>query len=304
MPHDHHHTHTHAHAHAHAHAHHESERIGFAFWLNLIFTLIEIVGGLLTNSIAILSNAVHDLGDTLAIGFGWVASRLARRNPDDAYTYGYRRLSLLSALVISMTLVIGSIVILSNALPRLWHPQHVRENGMFWLGLLGVAINGAAAWRLRGGHTQNEKVLSWHLLEDVLGWVAVLIGSVVIHFTGWTLVDPILSIGFTLFILFNVVRSLRETLRLFLQKSPDPALTENIKRDLIAVQGVAGTHHVHLWSLDGQHHVLTAHVTLAHELIASEQLAMKQRIHQTLVPYALTHTTIELEMPSETCRDR
>lgn len=298
MPHDHHHAHHH-----HGHTHHESQRISFAFWLNLIFTIIEIVGGLLTNSIAILSNAVHDLGDTLAIGFGWVASRLAQRNPNDAYTYGYRRLSLLSALVIGVTLVIGSVIIISNALPRLWQPQSVHTGGMFLLALLGVAINGAAAWRLRGGHTQNEKVLSWHMLEDVLGWVAVLIGSIVIHYTGWTIIDPILSIGFTLFILFNVVRSLRDTLRLFLQKSPDQALTETIRRDLLAVQGVAGTHHVHLWSLDGQHHVLTAHVTLTQDLAPAEQLELKQRVHHALEPFALTHTTIELEMPSETCRD-
>jgi cobalt-zinc-cadmium efflux system protein len=296
MPHDHHHAHHH-------HAHPESRRISFAFWLNLCFTIIELIGGVLTNSVAILSNAIHDLGDTLAIGFGWFASRLAQRHPNSAYTYGYRRLSLLSALVIGVTLVIGSIIIIANALPRLLHPQPVQANGMFWLALLGVAINGMAALRLRGGHTQNEKVLSWHLIEDVLGWVAILIASAVIHFTGWSIIDPLLSIGFTLFILFNVVRSLRDTLRLFLQKSPDVALTENVERDLRGVAGVGSTHHVHLWSLDGEHHVLTAHVTLTEDFSTTEQLALKQRIHAVLTPYALTHTTIELELPTEACRD-
>lgn len=298
MPHDHHHTPL-----GHAHHGHESQRIRFAFWLNLIFTLVELVGGVMTNSVAILSNAIHDLGDTLAIGFGWIASRLAQRHPNTAYTYGYRRLSLLSALVIGITLVIGSVIIIANALPRLWQPQAVHTGGMFWLALVGVAINGAAALRLRGGHTQNEKVLSWHLIEDVLGWVAVLIASVVIHFTGWTIIDPLLSIGFTFFILFNVVRSLRDTLRLFLQKSPDGELTEKIERALREVIGVASTHHVHLWSLDGEHHVLTAHVTLEQDFTSAEQLTLKQRIHTTLAPYALTHTTIELELPTEACRD-
>ncbi len=295
MPHDHH--------HAHHHPHQESQRIRFAFWLNLTFTLVELIGGVMTNSVAILSNAIHDLGDTLAIGFGWIASRLAQRHPNTAYTYGYRRLSLLSALVIGITLVIGSFIIIANALPRLWQPQTVHADGMFWLALVGVAINGAAALRLRGGHTQNEKVLSWHLLEDVLGWMAVLIASVVIHYTGWSIIDPLLSIGFTLFILFNVVRSLRDTLRLFLQKSPDGELTEKIERDLRDIAGVASTHHVHLWSLDGQHHVLTAHVTLTQDFTSAEQLVLKQRIHTALVPYGLTHTTIELELPTEACRD-
>jgi cobalt-zinc-cadmium efflux system protein len=301
MPHDHHHAH-HPHAH-HGHGHHESRRISFAFWLNFVFTIIEIIGGVLTNSVAILSDAIHDLGDTLAIGFSWIASRLAQRHPNAAYTYGYRRLSLLSALVVGITLVIGSIIIIVNAVPRLWQPQSVHTGGMFWLALLGIAINGTAALRLRGGHTQNEKVLSWHLLEDVLGWVAILIASVTIRYTGWTIIDPLLSIGFTLFILFNVLRSLRDTLRLFLQKSPDAELTETIQRDLQALAGVAGTHHLHLWSLDGEHHVLTAHVTLIRDFTPLEQLQLKQRIHSALEPYSLTHTTIELELPTEACRD-
>lgn len=303
MPHDHHHSH-HGHGFQ-GHATHgrENQRIRFAFWLNLIFTIIELIGGVLTNSVAILSNAIHDLGDTLAIGFGWLASRIAQRHPNNAYTYGYRRLSLLSALVIGITLVIGSVIIIANALPRLWQPEAVHTGGMFWLALIGIAINGAAALRLHGGHTQNEKVLSWHLIEDVLGWVAVLLASAVIHFTGWNIIDPLLSIAFTLFILFNVVRSLRDTLRLFLQKSPDGELTEKIEADLRNIAGVADTHHVHLWSLDGEHHVLTAHVTLTNDFTSAEQLLLKQRIHVALAPYALTHTTIELELPTEACRD-
>ncbi len=299
MPHPEHHHH-----HAHDHTHHrESDRIGFAFWLNFVFTIIEIVGGVFTNSVAILSDAIHDLGDTLAIGFGWVASRLSRRHANDRYTYGYRRLSLLSALVIGLTLVAGSVIILVNAIPRLWQPEATHTVGMFWLALLGIAVNGVAALRLRGGHTHNEKVLSWHLLEDVLGWVAVLVASIVIHYTGWYIIDPLLSIAFTLFILFNVARTLRETVRLFLQKSPDNDLMESIRRALLELDGVRALHHVHLWSLDGEHHVLTAHVELARELGAREQLQLKQQIHDRLEPHRLAHTTIEFEFPDEVCRD-
>lgn len=295
--------HAHSSAHGHGHEHRESERIGFAFWLNFIFTIVEIIGGVLTNSVAILSDAIHDLGDTLAIGFGWFASRLSQRHPNASYTYGYRRLSLLSALAIGITMVIGAGIIIANAVPRLWQPQPPHTVGMFWLALLGIAVNGAAALRLRGGHTQNERMLSWHMLEDVLGWVAVLLASIAIHITGWSIIDPLLSIGFTLFILFNVVRNLRETLRLFLQKSPDAELMESVRGELLALEGVDTLHHVHLWSLDGEHHVLTAHIVLAQNLSAAAQLELKQQIHRALAPHRLAHTTIEFEFPEEVCRD-
>lgn len=297
------HNHGHARHRVHSHDHRESERIGFAFWLNFTFTIIEIVGGVLTNSVAILSNAIHDFGDTLAIGFGWLASRLAKRNPDDSYTYGYRRLSLLSALGIGLTLGIGSVIIIANAAARLLEPQTPHVGGMFWLSIIGIAANGIAAIRLLGGHTQNEKILSWHLLEDVLGWVAILIASIAIRYTGWSIIDPLLSIVFTLFILWNVVRNLRATLRLFLQKAPDVELMEQVKARLRELDGVKALHHLHLWSLDGEHHVLTAHIELTQCLNAAEQMALKRKIHDTLEPHRLAHTTIEFEFPDEICRD-
>jgi len=291
------------HTHAHAHAHNESASIGFAFWLNAGFALLEFVGGLLTNSVAITSNAMHDFGDALAIGFGWLASRLALRAPDLDYTYGYRRLSLLSALLNGVILSAGSIWVIARALPRLWNPQPPDIAGMFALALLGVAVNGVAALRLRGGVTQNEKMLSWHLLEDVLGWSAVLLASIVIHFTGWIAIDALLSILVALFILFNVARNLRNTLRLFLQVSPDRRLTEKVRGALEALPEVGSAHHLHLWSLDGSHHVLTTHLTLKRDLSTEQQLQLKSAIHALLEPYALAHTTIEFEFPAEVCRD-
>lgn len=295
--------HSHHHSHSHAHSHGESARIGFAFWLNAGFALVEFVGGLLTNSVAITSNAVHDFGDALAIGFGWLASRLALREPDMDYTYGYRRLSLLSALINGLILSIGSIWVIARALPRLWQPQPPELGGMFALALLGVAVNTIAALRLRGGASQNEKILSWHLLEDVLGWCAVLLASVVIYFTGWNAIDALLSILVALFILFNVARNLRNTLRLFLQVSPDRRLTQEIRTALEALDEVDSAHHLHLWSLDGRHHVLTTHLTLKDELDTEQQLRLKQAIHELLEPFALAHTTIEFEFPAEVCRD-
>ncbi|MCT6700668.1 cation diffusion facilitator family transporter [Rheinheimera sp. 4Y26] len=293
MPHDHHH---------HYHSS-ESNNIATAFWLNFSFTLIEFIGGFLTNSVAIMADAMHDLGDCLAIGFAWVASRVAKREANLRYSYGYRRWSLLSALVNSVILVLGSLWILSEAIPRLWQPEQPMAEGMIVLAVLGVLVNGAAVYKLRFGKTQNEQVLSWHLLEDVLGWVAVLVGSIVLYLTSWAWIDPVLSIGFTCFILLNVWRNLRKTLQLFLQVSPNPALAGELAEKLTALPFVADCHHLHLWSLDGEQHVLTVHLVLKAQADGRELPYYKTEVRQLLLPYQLAHTTVEFETADEACRD-
>ncbi len=304
--------HKHSHSgHAHGHSHHaqhhshhsESSNIALVFWLNFGFALIEIVGGILTNSVAIIADAIHDLGDSLAIAFAWIASKVAAKQATERYSYGYRRWSLLSALISGLILLLGSGWVLSEAIPRLWQPQLPHVGGMFALAILGVAVNGAAVLRLRGGKTQNEKVLSWHLLEDVLGWVAVLLGAVLMYFTGWAWLDPVLCIAFTLFILLNVLKSLRQTLALFLQVTPDPALQQQISVQLAALDFVKSIHHLHLWSLDGEQHVLTMHVEIATPAATEQQIVYKQQIAKVLAPYQLSHTTVEFEISGEACRD-
>ncbi|NRQ42485.1 cation transporter [Rheinheimera sp. YQF-2] len=297
-------SHQHQHSgHSHGHHHSESSNIALAFWLNFGFALIEIVGGILTNSVAIIADAIHDLGDSLAIGFAWIASKVAAKKPTERYSYGFRRWSLLSALISGIILLAGSGWVLAEAIPRLWQPQLPHVGGMFALAILGVAVNGIAVLRLRTGKTQNEKVLSWHLLEDVLGWVAVLLGAVLMYFTGWAWLDPALCIGFTLFILFNVVRSLRQTLALFLQVTPDPALQQQISTELKQLDFVKSIHHLHLWSLDGEQHVLTMHVEIAMPPTPELQISYKQQIAKVLAPYHLSHTTVEFEVSGEGCRD-
>ncbi len=289
--------------HHHHHDHHTADkRIGLAFVLNLTFTVIEVVGGLLTNSTAILADAVHDLGDSLAIGLAWLLARLGRRPASGRYTYGYQRLSLLGALINALVLIAGSLWVLSEAISRLADPPMPHAVGMTWLAVLGIVVNGAAAWSLHGGRSLNERVLNWHLLEDVLGWVAVLIVGIVLQFVDWPILDPLLSVAFTLFILFNVLRNLRETLRLFLQGVPDDALVETVHEKLLALPHVVDVHHLHLWSLDGEHHVLTAHLVLDIPISAESQREIKEAIRETCRDCGIGHTTIELEQADETCR--
>ena len=287
----------------HDHSHDASDRIGWAFVLNVCFTIIEFIGGWLTNSTAIMADAVHDLGDSLSIGLAWLLNKLSDRKADGVFTYGYHRFSLLGALINGFVLIAGSLWVLSEAVPRLANPTMPHAVGMFWLAILGVVVNGYAAYKLSHGKTLNERVLNWHLLEDVLGWVAVLIVAVVLLFVDWPIIDPLLSIAFTLFILINVVRNIFATVSLLMQATPDKALHDQVVREMLSMEPVSGVHHLHLWSLDGEHHVLTAHLELSRSVDSREYLDLKTEVEKRLSEHDFVHTTIEFEFPEELCRD-
>jgi cobalt-zinc-cadmium efflux system protein len=289
--------------HNHSHVDSSSNRIGWAFFLNLGFTIIEFIGGMLTNSTAIMADAVHDLGDSLSIGLAWLLNHLSHKKSDNQFSYGYRRFSLLGALINALVLIAGSIWVLSEAIPRLKDPQMPVSEGMFALAIFGILVNGFAAYKLSHGTTLNERILNWHLLEDVLGWVAVLLVSIVLMFVDWPILDPILSIAFTLFILFNVAKNLLTTLGLFLQASPDDKIRKEILERLINIEQINDVHHLHFWSLDGEHHVLTAHLILNQSFATKDLIKIKKHVALILSDYELEHTTIEFEFPDESCRD-
>ena len=291
------------HDHRHDHADASSDRIGWAFFLNVSFTIIEFIGGWLTNSTAIMADAVHDLGDSLSIGLAWLLSKLSSKRADSLFTYGYHRFSLLGALINGFVLIAGSIWVLSEAIPRLSDPQRPDALGMLGLAILGVGVNGYAAYKLSHGKTLNERVLNWHLLEDVLGWLAVLIVAVTLLFVDWPILDPLLSIAFTLFILVNVVRNIVATGSLLMQATPDKALYRDVVDAFAATEHVVDSHHVHLWSLDGESHVLTAHLQLDECIGYIEQRDLKADLNNRLSEFNFIHTTIEFEFPDEECRD-
>ena len=290
----------------HDHHHHidvSSNRILVVFFLNFFFTIIEFIGGALTGSTAILADAVHDLGDTLSIGFAWILSKLSIKRPTDEFTYGFHRYSLVGAFVNGLVLVTGSIWVLSEALPKLLAPEMPHTQGMFGLAILGVSVNGYAAWKISQGKTLNERVLNWHLMEDVLGWVSVLIVSVILMFFNWPILDPLLSIVFTLFILFNVAKNVRQTLKIFLQSAPDEKMLAEIRDKLLLIEHIKAIHQMHLWSLDGERHVFTAHLEIDHMISAEKQKQLKEKINTSLVDFNLLHTALEFELPDEKCRD-
>jgi cobalt-zinc-cadmium efflux system protein len=270
------------------------ERVRFAAFLNVAFTVVELVGGFWTNSLAILSDALHDFGDSIALLVSWLFERGARKSPDTSRTFGYQRLSLFSALFSAFILIGGSIVIIFQAIPRFFNPETVNAFGMVSIAVIGILFNGLGFFLLKKGESLNEKVLSWHLLEDVLGWVGILVGGVIIYFWKVYLLDPIMTIALTAFILYNVSKNLREAINILLQGVPEHINLEAVKKDLTSIKGVIDVHDIHIWSLEGETDVFTAHVVLDDETLKSPE-PTKQTIKETLQKHHIEHSTIELE---------
>ncbi len=309
---DHHHDHNHEHDHGHhdhaahshtGHHHHVVGSIQTAFFLNFGFTILEAIGGVLTNSTAILANAVHDFGDSIALGQAWYFERLAGRTGDKRYSYGYQRFSIFGALLSALMMLVSSFVVLIEALPRLLHPELPDAQGMVAFALVGVAVNSLAMLRLKGQTGMNARVIALHLLEDVLGWLAVLAVSVVLLFVNAPILDPLLAIVITLYILTGVVKNLRAMVPVFLQAVPSELSLDKVVAEIRQTAHVRGVHHAHLWSLDGQRTVFTAHLEIDTDLAPAEHARIKDEIRQLVARNGIYHSTVEFEYPGEVCRN-
>lgn len=290
--------------HNHNHSHGNSTgNIAVAFFLNLAFTIIEFIGGFYTNSLAIMSDALHDLGDSLSLGLSWYFQKKSTKKPTKKYSYGYKRFSLLGAIINSIVLVIGSVFIIKEAIPRIINPENADAKGMMWLAVLGIIVNGAAVLKLKKGTSINERVVSLHLLEDVLGWGVVLIASIVMQFWEVPVLDPVLSIAIAGFVLYNVYKNIKESLRIILQGTPENISVEEIQQRIVSMKDVEGIHDCHLWTMDGEYNVFTAHLVLKDKEVSWEKgHKIKQEIKQVLHDdFHLEHITLELEFTSQEC---
>jgi cobalt-zinc-cadmium efflux system protein len=291
-----------SHSHSHSHSHHSDvKNIKLAFFLNFGFTIFEIIGGLFTNSIAIMSDAIHDLGDSLSLALAWYFQKFSKRGRNNLYSYGYKRFSLLGAVINSIVLVAGSVFVLSEAIPRLFTPAQTKVEGMFIMAIIGVLVNGAAVFRLKKGNSINERVVSLHLLEDVLGWLAVLVGSVIMYFFDLPIIDPLLSLGIAVFILLNVYKNVKQSLQIFLQGVPDTVDLQQVTDLLEAKDEIVDVHDLHIWSVDGEFNILTVHVVLADKFPSNEITRLKTEIRQILKNQGIQHSTIEFEQKNEKC---
>lgn len=274
---------------------------GLVFFLNLLFTVVEFAGGVLTRSTAILADAVHDLGDSLSLGLSWWLERRSLRPGDRNFSFGYERFSLLGGVASAITLSMGSVFILMRAIPRLIHPEQADARGMVLLAVFGILVNGAGVLKMRKATGMNARMVTWHLAEDVLGWVAVLAAGIAMQIWFVPVLDPLLSLLITGFILFQVIRELRHALRVFLQGTPEGIDPDALERELLNLEGVSEIHHMHVWSLDGERKVVSLHVMTEKMMIPREIQALKSGIRLFLESMGMFHSTIEIEFPGESC---
>ena len=284
----------------HTHDHNE-DNLKLAFFLNFGFAIAEIIGGIYTNSIAIMADALHDLGDSASLALSWRLEKLSKKGGDEKYSYGYKRFSLLSALVGAFILIAGSIIVITEAVKRLQNPQSTDARGMLVFAIFGIAINGFAAYRAGKGKNMNSRMIYWHLLEDAMGWVAVLIVSLVLLVKDIYILDPILSLIVSGFVLFNVAMNIKKTINLFLQGVPESIQISEIEAVILKMEKVKDMHHTHIWSLDGEHHVLTTHIVLCLDSKKEDIRRIKDRIRKLTELYNLAHTTIEFEYLDDDC---
>ncbi|HNP75285.1 MAG TPA: cation diffusion facilitator family transporter [bacterium] len=279
----------------HKHNHNNREKnIKTAVFLNVSFTIIEIIGGIWTNSLAILSDALHDFGDSIALITSWIAERKAKKPADIKRTYGYQRLSLFSSVFAGVVLVAGSLFILSQTIPRLLNPEHTNAPGMIGLAILGIVVNGLAVLRLKQGQSQNEKVLSWHLLEDVLGWIGILIGGIIMTFWDNHIIDPIMTLGFTTFMLWGVGKNLKGTFNIFMQGVPEHINVDKIKETILKIKEIKGIHDIHIWSLEGETDIFSGHIVVDEDALQKPD-NVKKKIKHIIAKHHIEHSTIELE---------
>jgi len=270
-----------------------------AFLLNLAFSAFELFGGIFTGSVAILSDAIHDLGDALSIGLSYFLEKKSRKKPDGVYTYGYARYSVLGGVITTCVLLIGSGAVIVNAVGRLLNPSPIHYDGMILFAVVGLIVNGAAAFVTREGDSLNQRAVNLHMLEDVLGWAVVLVGAVIMRFTDISMIDPLMSIAIAVFILINACGNLKEVLDLFLEKLPHGVDVEEIKHHLCHIEGILDVHHIHIWSMDGQSNYATMHV------VASRDPAeLKALVRSELKEHGVVHATLEFETETESCQAR
>ena len=269
-----------------------------AFLLNLAFSVFELIGGIFTNSVAIISDSIHDIGDAASIGASCFLERKSKIQPDNIYTYGYLRYSVLGSMITVLILLGGSVLVVINAVNRILDPQEINYNGMIVFAIIGVIVNFLAAWFTRHGESLNQKAVNLHMLEDVLGWAVVLIGAVVMRFTDLKLIDPILSIGVAVYIFIHAFSHLKEALDLFLVKVPHGIDPEEIKRHLKELDNVLDAHHIHIWSMDGSSNYATMHI-----VTNGDPAAVKKAVKEELHHHGICHATLEIESENEACEE-
>lgn len=286
--HDHHH-----HEHAVAEGKNAQRNMLIVFSLNLIFSIGEFIFGTLFKSQALLSDAVHDLGDALSIGLAYFFEKISNRGVSSQYSYGNRRFSLLGALVTSVILIVGATLVIVNSIPVLFNPQPLNHQGVFWVAVGAILVNGFSAWLISRGESANEKLLNIHLFEDLFGWIVVLAMSILLNYKDWYILDPIFSMAIAGWILYVTIPEFLRISKIFLQAVPETIDADKLRESIQQLDGVNAISHFHIWSTDGQQHMMSLTITTTSE---SKQIqeGIKQEIRKIVLEHNISHITIEV----------
>lgn len=274
------------------------KNILIAFILNLSFAIFEFFGGIFTGSVAIVSDAIHDVGDATSIGISYFLEKKSKKKPDEKYTYGYLRYSVMGSVITTLILLVGSVIVTINAINKILNPTEINYKGMIIFAVFGLVINFIAAFVTHGGGSLNQKAVNLHMLEDVLGWAVVLVGAIIMNFTDIKIIDPLMSIGVSVFIFINAFKNLKEVLDLFLEKIPHGINIEEIKKHILKIDGLEDVHHIHIWSMDGNSNFATMHI-----VTNEDGHKIKEKVREELSEHGISHATLELESVGEHCHE-
>lgn len=270
----------------------EKYTVWVAFFLNLSYAIVEFIAGGIFGSSAVLADSVHDLGDAIVIGISAFLETISNREEDRQYTLGYKRFSLLGALVTAVILITGSILVILENITKLFNPQPVNDEGILWLGIIAVSINLLASLAVRKGKTKNESILSLHFLEDTLGWLAVILMAIILKITDWYILDPLLSLVISIFILTKAIPRFWSALKIFLDAVPEGVETGDLEKNLEALINVKSVNQLSIWSMDGLENNAIIHLCLEDW---EQMMETKNQVRQLLEERGIQNITIEVD---------
>lgn len=292
----HNHKHGHNHSHGHHHHHHSTsvKNIKIAFLLNFFFSIFEIIGGVLTNSSAILSDAIHDFGDSLSLGLALIFEKKSNKEADKVFTYGYKRLSVISAIINILVLSVGTLIVLKESIERLLSPQPIVAKGMLLFAIIGIAINGLSVLRMKSSVKISEKAVMLHLLEDLFGWIAVLVVSIVVLFTDLYILDPILSLVICFIMLRNIYYNVISIYKIIMQAIPDNIDISEIEDEISNKLNNVNIKTLKIWSLDGESNIASLVISLENIETMQDSIDVKNQLKEILLNHNIIESTIEI----------
>ncbi len=283
--------------HDHDHYKEAKKSILYGIVLNSIFTVIELVGGILSNSLALLSDTIHDFSDSVALGISYYANQKAQSSPTKTMTFGYRRTTILAAFINSTILMALTFFLFYRAYLRILNPEPVNGKMVFVIAIFGIITNGIIAFKMLRGKDKdlNIKSVFWHITEDFLGWVGVLIAGAIIYFTGAYIIDPIISILIGLIVIYSAWGIVKESANIILEGVPEGLNVQEIGTEIKNIQNVNDAHDIHVWSLGTDYNALSAHVVISNMTVDQSHEVLNKINTMLKEKFSIEHTTIEFE---------